>query len=99
MQRLKELYPDYAQQVDFYAISTFNKGTESLESLEKYRERQGHPWPVATTTRQALADLNVTIQSTKIAVDSRGVITYRDGFGQGDPQTWQRVFEDLAQGQ
>ena len=96
---MQDLYPEYAQQVDFYAISTFNKGAESLENLEKYRERQGHPWPVATTTRQALADLNVTIQSTKIAVDSRGVITYRAGFGQGDPQTWRQVFDDLARAQ
>ncbi len=98
MQRLRDLYPEYAGQVDFYAVSTFNKGSESLENLEKYRERRGHPWPVATTTRQSLADLNVAVQSTKIAVNSRGVITYRDGFGQGDAATWRQVFADLAQG-
>ena len=95
---MRDLYPEYAAQVDFYAVSTFNKGTESLENLEKYRERRGHPWPVATTTRQSLADLNVAIQSTKVAIDSRGVIVYRDGFGQGDVSKWRQVFEELAQG-
>ncbi len=97
---MKEVYPEYAEQVNFYAVGTFSKAIESIEKLERYRQQRGHPWPVANpASNQVLADLNVTIQSTKIAFDSRGVITYRDGFGNGDPAVWRQVFMELAQPQ
>jgi hypothetical protein len=44
-----------------------------------------------------MADLGVTIQSTKIAFDSRGMITYREGMGQGNDEEWRRVFTELAE--
>ncbi len=97
---MKDVYPEYAEQVNFYAVGTFSKAIESIEKLESYRVKRGHPWPVANpASSQILADLNVTIQSTKIAFDSRGVIIYRDGFGKGDPATWRQVFMELAQPQ
>ncbi len=100
MRRLKDIYPEYADAVDFYAIGTFSKRIESLETLESYRQKQGHPWPVANPTDAAiLQDLGVTVQSTKIAFDGNGVITYRDGFGDGDPEAWRQVFAELAQPQ
>ena len=100
MRRLKDIYPEYAEAVDFYAIGTFSKRIESLETLESYRQKQGHPWPVANPTDGAiLQTLGVTVQSTKIAFDGNGVITYRDGFGDGDPEVWRQVFADLAQPQ
>ena len=98
MRRLKDIYPEYAAAVDFYAIGTFSKRIESLDTLENYRERQGHPWPVANPADAAiLQNLGVTVQSTKIAFDGNGVITYRDGFGGGDPAVWRQVLADLAQ--
>lgn len=95
---MKEVYPEFAGDVNFYAVGTYTKAVEDLDKLESYRERNGHPWPVANPVneRQALADLNVASQSTKIAFDARGVITYRDGFGGGDPDTWRQVFTELA---
>ena len=98
MRRLKDIYPEYAAVVDFYAIGTFSKRIESLETLENYRQRQGHPWPVANPADAAiLQSLGVTVQSTKIAFDGNGVITYRDGFGGGDPAVWRQVLDALAQ--
>ena len=100
MRRLKDLYPEYADSVDFYAVGTFSKRIESLETLENYRQRQEHPWPVANPADAAvLQNLGVTVQSTKIAFDRNGVITYRDGFGSGNLQTWRQVFDQLAQPQ
>ena len=95
---MKQVYPEFAEQVDFYAIGTFTKAVEDLDKLESYRERNEFPWPVANPVneRQALADLNVASQSTKIAFDARGVITYRDGFGGGDAEVWREVFANLV---
>lgn len=97
---MKDIYPEYAEQVDFYAVGTFSKRIESLETLENYRQKQGHPWPVANPTDPGVyQSLGVTVQSTKIAFDGQGVITYRDGFGGGDPTVWRETLADLAQAQ
>ena len=64
---MKDVYPEFADQVNFYAVGTFTKAVEDLNKLENYRQRQGHPWLVANPVneRDALASLNVSIQSTK----------------------------------
>ncbi len=96
MQRLKSIYPQYADAVAFYAVGVHPGVVEDLATLEQYRREREHPWPVATASRQVMADLNVTIQSTKIALDSTGNIIYREGMGQGDDATWHRVFQELS---
>ena len=60
--------------------------------MERYRQEQGYPWPVAKTDTRTLRKLGVMQVSTKIAVDDQGVITYRAGHGGGNPQTWRAVF-------
>ena len=94
MRRFKDIYPDYADRVAFYAVGS--DPTEGLQRLESYREQQGYPWPVAEPVGTMLRDLRVLQQSTKIALDSRGVIIYREGYGRGDPDTWRQVFQELA---
>ena len=71
---------------------------ETLEILEQDRQKNGYPWPVAELTGTGLRDFKVVSQSTKIALDASGVITYREGFGGGDLEKWQSVFESLAAG-
>ena len=97
MRQLKAIYPDYAEQVNFYAVAV-SGSFDNLDRLESNRAKNGYPWPVANIANEqrALADLNVTYQSTKIAFDSQGVITYRDGFGGGSADTWHQVFSDLV---
>ena len=97
MRRLKAVYPEYAGEVAFYAVGVHPGSVEDIATLERFRQEQGYPWPVAAAEGQLLADLNVTIQSTKIAFDSRGVITYREGMGRGNPQVWRDVFRELAE--
>ncbi|MDA0734595.1 MAG: hypothetical protein O2909_09250 [Chloroflexi bacterium] len=91
---MKNVYPEYADQVAFYAVGT--DPNEAVERLEGYRQQQGYPWPVAVAQGAMLRDLNVLVQSTKVVFDSRGVQVYRAGFGQGGPDEWRKVFEDLA---
>ena len=94
-----DIYPDYADAVAFYAVGVHPGIVENLADLERYRQERSHPWPVAVAPRQLLAGLNVTIQSTKIAFDGNGVITYREGMGRGDDATWRQVFTQLAAGE
>ena len=97
MQQLKTIYPEFSDQVHFYAVAV-SKDFDNLDRLESHREKNGHPWPVANIANEteALAELNVSYQSTKIAFDSQGVITYRDGFGGGNLNSWRQVFSHLA---
>ena len=71
---------------------------ETLSDVEGFRLRQGHRWPAAVPEGSMVADLRITAQSTKIAIDHRGIIAYRDGFGKGDEEVWRQVMSDLAQG-
>ena len=94
MRRMKSVYPEFGDRVAFFAIG--QDPSESLGKMEQYREREGHPWPVAKPDRNMLIDFRVFQQSTKIAVDAGGIITYRAGYGRGDPDTWRQVFRGLA---
>lgn len=91
---MKELYPQYQDAVAFYSVSV--DPSETIEELQAYRQQQGYPWPVATAGPRMLADLNVRVQSTKLAFGRDGVITYRDGYGKGNDERWRQVFEELA---
>jgi len=90
---MKDIYPDYADQVAFYAVG--QDPTESLELMEAYRKQQGYPWPIAETAPKTLSTLRVLQLSTKIAVDANGLITYRETHG-GNANEWETVFQELA---
>ncbi len=92
---MKEVYPEFADQVEFYAVG--QDPSESLEKMEQYRKEQGYPWPVAETDTSTLRRLRVLQSSTKLAVDDRGIISYRDGHGGGNPETWRGVFRRLSE--
>ena len=92
---MKAVYPEFADKVDFYAVG--QDPSESLEKMESYRKEQGYPWPVAETDTSTLRKLAVLQTSTKIAVDRRGIINYRDIHGRGNPETWRSVFQQLSQ--
>ncbi len=96
---MKEVYPDYADDVAFYAVGIHPGLKEEMTVLKAYKEQNGYPWPVATAPTELMAKLGVTIQSTKIAFDSQGIITYREGMGAGDDEAWRRAFTELSQSQ
>ena len=91
---MKAICPQYAADVDFYAVGVF-PGDDVARFVE-FAERRGYPWPVAIPEGELLEDLFVTIQSTKIAINRDGVITHRGSMGKGSPEVWHEVFADLA---
>ena len=90
-----DIYPDYSDRVAFYAVSYDT--TQRLKDIEDPPWiGGGWLWPVAEPLGTMVRDLRIVISSTKIAFDSRGVITYRAGFGEGTVDTWQKVLQNLA---
>ena len=70
----------HAGQVDFYLVA-FN---ESASALEAYTADRGFTGMIATQpVGSMLADLKIVSQSSMIAVDGAGVITFRKGYGGG----------------
>ena len=69
--------------------------SETLEFLEGYRKEFGYPWPVTVPDPGMLKNFRILSQSSKVAVDGNGIITYRDGYGRG-PDSWEGVFTELA---
>ena len=93
---LQAIYAEYAGAVDFIVVG--QDPSEPLSELVSYRERQGQSWPVALAGPRMLADLRITSQAFKLAFDTGGVITYRAGYGDGNPDVWRSVIADLASG-
>ena len=88
------MYPVFADSVTLYSVGS--DPFESLGQLVTDHASNDYPGTVAVPYGRMLRDLNVLTQSTKIAIDSTGVITYRAGYGRGNPGEWSRVFENLA---
>ena len=91
---MKNIYPEFANKVDFYAISYSE--VETMDQLEHDRIQQGYPWPIAKIDDDVLKELKVLQQSTKIALDHQGVILYRSGYRKGGVDEWRKVLSDLA---
>ena len=91
MGQLKEVYPEFAEDVAFYAVGAHFGIEADIETQTETSEKRGYPWPVATSSFRMLADFNVTLHSTKIAFDSLGMIAYRGELGRGDAGQWQRL--------
>ena len=92
---MKTVYPDFAEDVDFYAVGF--DGSEDLDQLNTYTQNHGYPWPVAVST-DIVRDLGVTQQAYKIAIDGRGVQIYRASYGSSDTDEWREVFTQLSGG-
>ena len=91
---MKKVYPEYAADVDFYAINV--DPSDGLDDLAAFGEKEGYPWPIAQSDSDVLFKLHVTRQSTKIAFDTNGVIVYRARMGDGDADEWRGIFEELS---
>ena len=86
--------PKYTENIALYLVGS--DPSQTVDLLEKDRQKQGYPWPVAGIGSSGLRNLHVLQQSTKIAIDGDGVITYRDGYGRGDLDKWRNALEDLT---
>ena len=69
---------EHGEKVDFYLVA-FN---ESAATLDEYVAERGFTGMTSTQpVGNMLADLKIVSQSSMIAVDSAGVITFRKGYG------------------
>ena len=92
---MREIYPESADRVSFYAVSySLNQSLEDVNDPPWINA--SWPWPVAEPVGTLIKDLRIVISSTKIGIDSRGVIIYRGGFGEGTVETWRKVLQKLA---
>ena len=70
---------------------------ETAGELTHFREQQGYPFGLATTDARTLAAFNYVGRSSKFGVDSKGIIIYRAGYGDGTDAEWRGLFQRLAQ--
>ncbi len=91
---MKVIYGDYSDRVNLYAVSYDT--IQDLGALEAHREKQEWDWPVAHPVGTMVRDYRIVISSVKIAFDSRCVITYRAGFGEGSDHEFRKVLQNLA---
>ena len=80
--------------MEFYGIGI--DPSETPDELEGLKDREGYAYDIAYPVGRAIADLRILKQSSKIAIDGMGVITYRAGFGGGDVDEWAKVLSYLA---
>ena len=95
MRTLAPIITEYAGRVDFYLVS-FNENTAALDG---YIAENGYANITATQPVGAmLRDLQIVSQSSMLALDAAGVITFRKGYGRGaDAATLRGEFARLAQ--
>ena len=94
---LKDIYPEYRDSVDFYALN-IDPG-EDLSSLVRFRDAHGHPWPVAQASAEMLPQYNLVVQPTMLFIDGDGVIVFRGGYGGNSlaiAETWHHLFQELS---
>ena len=94
MQSLKDIYPEFADRVDFYVVN--QNAADTIEDVVKFGEDRGWTFPAAQPGEGMLASLRVTQQSIKVAFGGDGVIVYRDGFSGGNANKWRQVFQELG---
>lgn len=69
---------------------------ESADYLASWGESRGFFWPLTTFDREVLVAYNVRTQSTKIGIDTNGVIVLREGYGTNSERTWREWLDMLA---
>lgn len=69
---------------------------ESIDTLEADRREMGYPWPVAYAEEDMLESLRIYSQPSKVAFTGDGVISHRYGFGKGDFESWEALFDDIS---
>ena len=91
---MQALYPKYADDVLLLGIDT--DAFESADYLAGWGESRGFFWPLTTFNRDVLVSYNVRTQSTKVGIDSDGVIVLRDGYGTNSADEWISWLDTLA---
>jgi hypothetical protein len=70
--------------------------TESAEYLRGYAASRGYSWHMTTLDRDLVLAYSVRTQSTKVGINSRGVVVLRAGYGTQNEHEWRRWMEALS---
>ena len=93
MRTLKSVYPDYADRVELIGVGT--DPSEGATTVRGFAAREGYTWDMAPFESSIVVDYRILSQSSKVAINGDGVITYRSGYGSLSPRDWRNIFEDL----
>ena len=67
-----------------------------LAKLHAFSTERNYPWAVGQADIKMLRAFGITVQSTKIAINTDGVIVYRAGYGEGTSQEWASVLGNMG---
>jgi len=92
---VKDVYPQYADKVNFLAVDIDSR--ESVSQIASYKQRMGLPdIDFAPSDRKILSDYNVVYTTTKFFIGKDGTILNK-GVGGIDANTWHQVFRSMSQ--
>ncbi len=93
MRALKEIYPQYSDQVAFIGVDV--DPSESAEKISAYASDQGYPWPMAEYDPDILVDYGIRSQASKVMIGGDGVITFRATSSKTRDDKWHEVFQEV----
>ena len=93
MRQLKDIYPDYADRVDFLAVDV--DSNEGAGKIGSYKLSEGFIWPMTTVDRDMLEDYRVTRQATFATIDAEGIIASSTASGSMSDSGWREIFQGL----
>ena len=94
MRTVKDVYPDFQDDVAFIAVDV--DPSESAETIDGYAAQQGYPWEMATFHGDVQTDFGVSRQPSKIIIDGDGIITLRGTPGSSSANTWREALEAVT---
>ena len=93
MRQLKDIYPDYADRVDFLAVDV--DSNEDAGKIAGYKLSEGFVWPMTTVDRDMLEDYRVTRQATFATIGADGLIVSSISSGSMSDSGWREIFQGL----
>ena len=92
---VRDIYPKYADKINFLAIDNDLKESES--QIASYKQRMNLPnIEFAAGKRDVLANYNVIYTTTKFFIGKDGTILNK-GVGGIDQNTWNQIFQSMSQ--
>ena len=95
MRALRNLYRDYEGRVAILGIG--QDPSEDANDVARYANRLDLPFELAPYENDILPAYNIISQSSKVAIDGNGVITYRGGYSRTlSEHDWREVLDEVA---
>ena len=94
MRQLKEIHPDYADEVDLLAVGI--DPSEDASDILSYKDSHGFTWPMTTADVDMLKAYGVTRQAAHMTLDASGVIVSELSTKTEKEDGWRALLEALA---